>query len=123
MDPKTALIVGTGPGLSASLARLFCKHGLQVAMASREPDKLAKLARADQYFIDRNLYPNVDYYSAIVLYTLNLDVDMFTPLFAMSRMAGWTAHIIEQVTDNRLIRPSVDYVGKMDLPWTPIDKR
>ena len=48
---------------------------------------------------------------------------MFTPLFAMSRMAGWTSHIIEQATDNRLIRPTVDYVGKMDLPWTPIDQR
>lgn len=86
-------------------------------------DQLAKLARSDQYFIERNLYPNVDYYSAIVLYTLKLDIDMFTPLFAMSRMAGWTAHVIEQVTDNRLIRPTVDYVGKMDLPWTPIDQR
>ncbi|MCC6801421.1 MAG: citrate synthase [Anaerolineae bacterium] len=86
-------------------------------------DKLAKLARSDQYFIERNLYPNVDYYSAIVLYTLDIPVDMFTPLFAMSRMAGWTAHIIEQVTDNRLIRPTVDYVGKMDLPWTPIGER
>ncbi len=86
-------------------------------------DRLAKLARSDQYFIERNLYPNVDYYSAIVLYTLNIDIDMFTPLFAMSRMAGWTSHIIEQVTDNRLIRPSVDYVGKMDLPWVPIDQR
>lgn len=86
-------------------------------------DDLANLARADQYFIERNLYPNVDYYSAIALYTLDIDVDMFTPLFAMSRMAGWTAHIIEQVTDNRLIRPTADYTGPMDLPWLPIDQR
>ena len=86
-------------------------------------DSLAKLARSDQYFIDRNLYPNVDYYSAIVLYTLDLDVDMFTPLFAMSRMAGWTAHIIEQFTDNRLIRPTADYTGEIDKPWLPIEQR
>jgi citrate synthase len=86
-------------------------------------DNLAKLARADQYFIERNLYPNVDYFSAIVLYTLELDVDMFTPLFAMSRMAGWTAHIIEQFTDNRLIRPTVDYTGAVDLPWVSLDQR
>ncbi|MCK6579076.1 MAG: citrate synthase [Anaerolineae bacterium] len=86
-------------------------------------DQLANLARADQYFIERNLYPNVDYFSAIVLYTLNLDVDMFTPLFAMSRMAGWTAHIIEQQTDNRLIRPTADYVGPMDRQWVPLDQR
>jgi citrate synthase len=86
-------------------------------------DNLAKLARTDPYFIERNLFPNVDYYSAIVLYTLDIPVDMFTPLFAMSRMAGWTSHVIEQVTDNRLIRPTADYVGKMGLTWVPIDQR
>ncbi len=86
-------------------------------------DNLAKLARTDPYFIERNLYPNVDYYSAIALYTLDIDMDMFTPLFAMSRMAGWTAHIMEQVSTNRLIRPTADYVGPMDLPWVDIDKR
>lgn len=86
-------------------------------------EQLANLARADQYFIERNLYPNVDYYSAIVLYTLNLDTDMFTPLFAMSRMAGWTAHIMEQLATNRLMRPDVLYTGPMDLPWVPLEER
>lgn len=86
-------------------------------------EQLANLARADQYFIERNLYPNVDYYSAIVLYTLNLDTDMFTPLFAMSRMAGWTAHIMEQQANNRLMRPDVLYTGPMDLEWVPVDQR
>jgi citrate synthase len=57
------------------------------------------------------------------LYTLNLDVDMFTPLFAMSRIAGWTANIIEQMENNRLIRPKAEYVGPMDLEWTPISER
>jgi citrate synthase len=86
-------------------------------------DQLANLARQDNFFIERNLYPNVDYYSAIVLYTLNIDIDMFTPLFAMSRIAGWTAHIIEQMTDNRLIRPDVNYVGPTDLEWVAVEKR
>jgi citrate synthase len=86
-------------------------------------EQLANLARADQYFIERNLYPNVDYYSAIVLYTLNLDTDMFTPLFAMSRMAGWTAHIMEQLANNRLMRPDVLYTGPMDLPWVSLEER
>lgn len=86
-------------------------------------DQLAGLARQDSYFIERNLHPNVDYFSAIVLYTLDLEVDMFTPLFAMSRMAGWTAHIMEQSANNRLMRPDVLYIGPMDLPWTPIDAR
>jgi citrate synthase len=86
-------------------------------------DNLAKLARADAYFVERKLYPNVDYYSAIVLYTLELDVDMFTPLFALSRMAGWTAHVMEQTANNRLMRPDVLYVGPMDLPWLPLSAR
>jgi len=86
-------------------------------------DKLATLARADNYFIERNLHPNVDYFSAIVLYTLDLDVDMFTPLFAMSRMAGWTAHIMEQAANNRLVRPDVLYTGPMDLAWVPVEQR
>ena len=83
---------------------------------------LAETARADDYFIQRNLYPNVDYYSAIVLYTLDLDVDMFTPLFAMSRIAGWSAHVIAQM-GGRLIRPKANYVGPRGCKWVPIDER
>ena len=85
-------------------------------------DKLAETARADEYFIQRKLYPNVDYYSAIALYTLDLDVDMFTPLFAMARIAGWAAHVIAQM-GGRLIRPKANYVGPRDLPWLPLDER
>ncbi len=84
--------------------------------------KLAETARADDYFVQRNLYPNVDYYSAIVLYTLDLDIDMFTPLFAMARIAGWSAHVIAQM-GGRLIRPKANYVGPFDCNWTPIDDR
>jgi citrate synthase len=86
-------------------------------------EKLESLAMADDYFKERRLYPNVDYYSAIVLYTLDLDVDFFTPLFAMSRMPGWTAHIIEQWKDNQLIRPGARYTGEFDLPWIPLEQR
>lgn len=84
--------------------------------------KLAEIARADEYFVSRNLYPNVDYYSAIVLYTLDLDVDMFTPLFAMSRIAGWSAHVIAQM-GGRLIRPKANYDGPRGCKWAPIDER
>ena len=73
-------------------------------------------------FIERSLYPNVDYYSAIVLYTLELDIDMFTPLFAMSRIAGWSAHVISQM-GGRLIRPKANYVGPKDLDWIPLEDR
>ena len=83
---------------------------------------LEATARADDYFIQRNLYANVDYYSAIVLYTLDLDIDMFTPLFVMARIAGWTAHIVDQM-GGRLIRPKANYVGPENLKWTPFDER
>ena len=72
--------------------------------------------------MQRNLYPNVDYFSAIVLYTLDLDIDMFTPLFAMARIAGWSAHVIDQM-GGRLIRPKANYVGPRDLKWVPISQR
>ncbi len=86
-------------------------------------DKLADLAAADPYFIERKLYPNVDYYSAIVLDAAGIETDMMTPIFAMSRVAGWSAHIIEQWADNRLIRPRARYVGPENLEWVPIEKR
>lgn len=84
--------------------------------------KLAEAARADEYFIERQLFPNVDYYSAIVLSELELEIDMFTPLFVMARMAGWTANIVDQM-GGRLIRPKATYVGPMDLSWTPVEER
>jgi len=85
--------------------------------------RLEELARGHEFFIERNLYANVDYYSAIVLRSSGIEVDQFTPLFAMSRIAGWSAHVMEQWEDNRLIRPRASYVGPMDLEWVPIEKR
>jgi citrate synthase len=85
--------------------------------------KLDKYARQDEDFIKKNLYANVDYYSAIALYTVGIPLDQFTPLFAIARIPGWSAHIMEQWADNRLIRPDVDYIGPMDLEWKPIDQR
>jgi len=85
--------------------------------------RLADLAAADEYFIERKLYPNVDYYSAIVLDAVGIPTDMMTPMFAMSRIAGWSAHIIEQWADNRLIRPLDNYVGPQDLKWVPLAER
>jgi citrate synthase len=85
-------------------------------------EQLEQAARADDYFIDRNLFPNVDYYSAIVLYTLGLPTDTFTPLFAMARIAGWSAHIFEQM-GGRLIRPRSNYVGDTGLDWVDVENR
>lgn len=66
---------------------------------------------------------NVDFFSASVLYILGFPVDFFTTVFAASRVAGWTAHVIEQLSDNRLIRPAAEYVGPKDQHYIPIEKR
>jgi citrate synthase len=71
----------------------------------------------------KGLFPNVDFYSASAYYLMGIPVDLYTPIFAMSRMAGWTSHVIEQQGDNRLIRPASDYVGPTDLTYTPIESR
>ena len=66
------------------------------------------------------IYPNVDFYSASTYYSLGIPVDLFTPVFAVSRMSGWTAHILEQYANNRLIRPRADYTGATPpLAWVP----
>ena len=85
--------------------------------------KLEEVAGQHPYFQERKLYPNVDYYSAPLLYMLGLEPDMFTVMFAISRIAGWAAHIMAQYEDNRLIRPRAEYVGPKGLKWTPIEER
>ncbi len=66
---------------------------------------------------------NVDFYSAPLLYGLDIPTDLFTPLFAMSRIAGWSAHVLEQYGNNRLIRPRARYVGPIDRTFRPIEQR
>jgi citrate synthase len=79
---------------------------------TKEPNWFAMTERMEQRAFERKgLRPNVDLYSASVLYYLGLPVDLLTALFAANRVAGWAAHIIEQQLDNRIIRPSTDYVG------------
>jgi citrate synthase len=71
----------------------------------------------------KHLYANVDFYSASVYFTMGIPIDMFTPVFAVSRVAGWTAHVLEQYGDNRLIRPRAEYVGEKNVAYVPIDRR
>jgi citrate synthase len=72
---------------------------------------------------EKHLYPNVDFYTASVYSALGLPPDLYTPLFATARMAGWTAHIREQYADNRLIRPDSEYVGPSPRSWKPLKDR
>ncbi len=71
----------------------------------------------------KKLNANVDFYSASVYYSLGIPIDLFTPLFAIARTSGWTAHVLEQLTNNRLIRPESEYEGPTDLQVKPIDER
>lgn len=72
---------------------------------------------------EKKLNPNVDFYSASTYYALGLPTDLFTPIFACSRISGWTAHVLEQYKNNRLIRPRAEYVGQRGLKYVPIEQR
>jgi len=74
-------------------------------------------------FTEKGLAPNVDFYSGTVYYQLGIPVDMFTPIFAMSRVGGWVAHVLEQTEDNRIMRPRAKYTGDRDADWVPTDER
>jgi citrate synthase len=72
----------------------------------------------------KGLNPNVDFHSASTYYSLGIPIDLFTPIFAVSRMSGWTAHILEQYRNNRLIRPRADYKRNPDgQTWVRIEAR
>lgn len=81
-------------------------------------EKLEELVK-----VQKGLLPNVDFYSASTYYYLGIPVDLYTPIFAVSRVAGWTAHVMEQYADNRLIRPLSEYVGVREAHFVPIESR
>lgn len=96
----------------------------QLAEATGDPTFYSMSHRMEQVVFDeKGLYPNVDFYAASVYHYLGIPTDIFTPVFSISRMAGWTAHVIEQHQDNRLIRPGSEYVGERDQRWVPIEER
>ena len=88
--------------------------------------KWYEMSRAIELYInaDKKLNANVDFYSASTYAMLGIDIDLYTPIFAVSRISGWAAHVIEQMDDNRLIRPRAEYVGPVyPSPYIPIDER
>jgi citrate synthase len=88
--------------------------------------KWYEMSRAIELYInkDKKLNANVDFYSASTYATLGIDIDLYTPIFAISRMSGWAAHVIEQLDDNRLIRPRAEYIGpNYPAPYVLIDNR
>lgn len=89
----------------------------------RLSDRVREVMAEEMEARGRRIYPNVDFFSASVYTTLGIEMDLFTPIFAMSRVTGWTAHLFEQYANNRLIRPQQDYQGPRGQKVTPIDQR
>ena len=87
--------------------------------------KLEELALKDPYFVDRKLYPNVDFYSGIIMRAMGIPTNMFTVMFAIGRMPGWIAHWKEQHADGRLriARPRQIYIGPGETDYVPIEQR
>jgi citrate synthase len=109
--------------LSVAAEKLFKEAGdlsLYELAKGVEQKAIALLA---EYKPGRNLQTNVEFYTALILHGLNLETDLFTPTFAISRAAGWIAHCFEQKATGRLIRPSSRYIGEMNRTWEPIGAR
>jgi citrate synthase len=101
------------------------KMSEDLGRSSGEP-KWFEMSRTIEQFVkkEKHLNANVDLYSASTYHVLGINVDLFTPIFAVSRISGWTAHVIEQLDDNRLIRPRADYIGPpYPQHWVPMNKR
>jgi citrate synthase len=84
---------------------------------------MEELTAHHPYFTERKLYPNVEFYSAPLLYNLGFPPDLMPAVFGISRVAGWTANILEQVEHNRLYRPQAEYVGPAHQVFVPIEQR
>jgi citrate synthase len=81
-------------------------------------------ARLEQLMLEKkNINPNVDFYSASTYYAMGIEPDMYTPIFAVSRILGWTAHVVEQLSDNRIFRPKANYIGGEGKTFTAIENR
>lgn len=106
--------------------RAFHLKKMSEALGERTGEKKwFEMSRKIEEIVNRvkKLNANVDFYSASVYYMLDIPRDLFTPIFAISRTSGWSAHVLEQNENNRLIRPTAEYIGKMDLKYAPLAER
>ncbi len=105
-------------------AKHLKRCAIELSEAAGDNNLLAICERLQKSVLEaKALYVNVDFYSAPLLHHLGIPTELFTALFALSRIAGWSAHVIEQTTDNRLIRPLAQYTGPRGLTYKPIDQR
>lgn len=109
--------------LSIAAEKMFHQSGdMALYTLAREVEDVAIRLLAERY-PDRNLKTNVEFYTALLLHGLDLSTDLFTPTFAISRVAGWIAHILEQRQQSRIIRPESEYIGAKNRHWIPLDQR
>jgi citrate synthase len=108
-DPRAAILMDKGPEVSQKLG----------------DDKWYRIARivVDVMNREKNIVPNVDFPTAFIYYLMSLPIEIYTPIFALARISGWTAHMIEQLDNNRLIRPKALYEGPEHVEYVPISQR
>jgi citrate synthase len=109
--------------LSAAAERLYTRGGDMALYALARSVEATALRLLEEYKPGRRLQTNVEFYTALLLHGLRLDVPLFTPVFAMSRVSGWLAHAFEQQRANRIIRPQSEYSGPRDRKWAPLGER
>jgi citrate synthase len=111
-DPRATILQGLA-------VRLFEEHGsTPIYDVALELEK-----QMEQLVGSKGIYPNVDFYSGIVYEKLGIPIDLFTPVFAIGRVAGWLAHLLEQLENNRIFRPSQIWTGESDRAFVPMAER
>ena len=122
-----ALLSGYAPAGGDPRAIILEKLGHQVAEGNPDRQYFDLSLKLRDYLArkleGKPLYPNVDFFSASVYKMLGIPTDLYTPIFAMSRIVGWTAHLLEQYADNRLVRPNALYEGAENREYVPIASR
>jgi citrate synthase len=109
--------------LAAAADRLFARAGDMALYSLARSVEATALRLLEEYKPGRRLQTNVEFYTALLLHGLGLDVPLFTPTFAISRVSGWIAHALEQKRANRIIRPQSEYAGPRNLKWVPLSER
>jgi len=115
-DPRADVLAAAGE-------QLFARAGDRALYDLARAVEAVALRLLEAYKPGRNLQTNVEFYTALLLHGIGLTTELFTPMFAIGRAGGWTAHCLEQLADNRLIRPAAEYTGPMDRQWVAVEAR